>query len=88
VFTEVSGQSVGSIFNYQSFKNEFFFGCLTLEDGNDRVNETSVITYESCMTSQKAGMSKCKNLSVIIIRVFDGHVVIISPLSTLAHKHD
>ena len=41
---------------------KFFLACLKLEDGTDRVTEMSVITYERCMTSQKAGMSICKNI--------------------------
>jgi len=71
-----------------SIKKKLFLDSLTLEDETDRVTETSVITYERCMASQKAGRSICTNFSVIIIKVFDAHIVIISPLSTPPHKYD
>ena len=59
---------------------------MNLEDGTDRVTEMSAIIYERCMTSQKAGMSTCKNISAIIITVFGSHIVIISPLSIPVHN--
>jgi hypothetical protein len=81
------GKPIGSVFNGQALKKDLFLGCLTFEAGTDRVNETSLITYERCTTSQKAGISICKNFLAIIITVFETHIAIISPLSTAAHKY-